>query len=679
MARNSTITVTLKGDNKHLRKAFDGADDRAAQFGRNIGRIAAQASAAIALVTVALGAAAVKQASDLQESANAVAVTFGKEADDIAKLAESAAQGVGLSASEFNGFAVQFSAFAANIAGAGGDVSDVIDDIATRAADFASVMNLDVAEAAQIFQSGLAGETEPLRKFGIDLSAAAVAAYAVANGIADSAGEMTEAQKVQARFGLLMKQTNKTAGDFANTSGSLANQQRILGATVKDLGAKVGASLLPALEKLATLVAERVVPFLERNLPSAIDAVKRAIDASLPTLTAIYEGFRTLVDFFRSNQPAMIGLIAAITVGLAAWAVSAGLAAAATLLAIAPFIAAAAAIGVLVAGVVYAYQNFETFRQIVDTVRAWIVDTLWPAIQAVAQGIADEFAALAGWVKTHWSEIRETIEGVIKAVLVIIESTIAIIRAAWETWGNTLVSFISKRWEQIKTLIQAAIDIVRGIINTVTALIRGDWEGVWDGIKQTLSGVWDAIRVIVQAAIDNVKLILQLGWDAIGGYVSDTWDSITGTVGDGIDDIVGFVTGLPGRVAGALGNGFDSIWDNFKSVINRIIDAWNGLRIPGITIPGFDPPGPGRFPSFTTPSIGVPPIQRLHTGGIIQGREGREVPIMGLGGEGVFTQEQMAAMGGPSIGLQIIGDVRLDDIGVETVARRIEFSMLSAA
>ena len=39
------------------------------------------------------------------------------------------------------------------------------------------------SDALALFQSGLAGETEPLRKFGIDLSAAAVEAHAIATGI----------------------------------------------------------------------------------------------------------------------------------------------------------------------------------------------------------------------------------------------------------------------------------------------------------------------------------------------------------------------------------------------------------------------------------------------------------------------------------------------------------------
>lgn len=210
---------------------------------------------ATGILVAGLGAAG-KAASDLNESVNAVAVTYGANAEGILKLGENAATAVGLSSSAFNGLAVQFSAFATTIAGKGGNVVKTIDDLTHRAADFASVMNIDVNEAARLFQSGLAGETEPLRKFGLDLSAAAVEAHAVAAGINDGTHELTEAEKVQSRYSLLMEQTAKTQGDFANTSDSAANAQRIATAELTNAAAQIGASVLPAFASLVGGVAD---------------------------------------------------------------------------------------------------------------------------------------------------------------------------------------------------------------------------------------------------------------------------------------------------------------------------------------------------------------------------------------------------------------------------------------
>lgn len=204
---------------------------------------------AAAIGGVAAGALkAIDYASDLNESINAINVTYGQNADAVLAIGENAAKSFGLAKSEFNGFAVQYSSFVKQVAaGSGQSEATVLDDLVTRVSDFASVMNLQVPEAAAIFQSALSGETEPIRRFGKDLSAAAVEQYALRTGLIETKAELTEAIKVQARYGLLMEQTNDTAGDFTNTSGELANSQRILAAEAKDLAADIGSDLAPAL------------------------------------------------------------------------------------------------------------------------------------------------------------------------------------------------------------------------------------------------------------------------------------------------------------------------------------------------------------------------------------------------------------------------------------------------
>lgn len=249
----------------------------------------------------------VELASNLQESGNAVRVSYGEIAGEIERLGETAAKRLGLSRGAFNDLAVRFSNFAGTIAGEGGDVVGVIDDLTTRGADFASVYNLEVADALTLFQSGLAGETEPLRRYGIDLSAAAVEAFALANGIGDGTGALTEAEKVQARYGLLLESTNQTAGDFANTSDSLANAQRIANAQLEDAQANVGEALLPAFEKFTDFMLTDGVPLVEKLVDAFIDTA--------PAIATVTEKGLELLDFFLSNVSFVISFFDAIEDG----------------------------------------------------------------------------------------------------------------------------------------------------------------------------------------------------------------------------------------------------------------------------------------------------------------------------------------------------------------------------
>ncbi len=261
----------LRKVNGEIEKNTTGATSKLDQFSKTATKagmimVSAAGAAGIGLAKLAQGA------SNLAESVNAVQVTFGDAADGILELGSAAAETVGLSKAEFNGLAVQFSSFAKTVAGDGGNVIGTMDTLTTRVADFASVMNLDVPEAARIFQSALAGETEPIKKFGIDLSAASVAAFAVAEGISESASSMTEAEKVQARYGLLMEQTSQTAGDFANTSDGLANQQRILSAQFKNLTDGIGTGVLPMLTEVVS-AANRVVGAFSSLSPETQGAI----------------------------------------------------------------------------------------------------------------------------------------------------------------------------------------------------------------------------------------------------------------------------------------------------------------------------------------------------------------------------------------------------------------------
>lgn len=198
----------------------------------------------------------IRAASDLNESINAVKVVFGEASDGIMEIGERSADSFGMSQSSFNEFAVRFSAFAKNIAEEDGrSIIDVVDEMSQRVADFASVHNLSLEEAQQVASSTLAGETEVFRRFGGDVSAAAVQQKALEMGLGDTTGALSEQEKQLVRYKLFMEQTNKTAGDFKNTQDELANATRTANARMEDAKAKIGDALLPVIADVTSAFA----------------------------------------------------------------------------------------------------------------------------------------------------------------------------------------------------------------------------------------------------------------------------------------------------------------------------------------------------------------------------------------------------------------------------------------
>lgn len=242
------IEKEFKDAGNAAEKAAKGVGDEFKKLGSIIG------GAALTKAVTSFAKSAINEASNLNESVNAVQVSFGELSDQLFEFGKTAAEAVGLSRSEFNTFAVRFSGFTKVLATETKSAADFTIELTKRIADFASVNNLALEEAALVFGSTLAGETEPIRRFGKDMSAAAIEAYALASGLIASKDEMTAAIKVQATYAKLMEDTNEVAGDFVNTSDGFANRQRVLTANFKDMQGELGQALIPAMEGLLAVI-----------------------------------------------------------------------------------------------------------------------------------------------------------------------------------------------------------------------------------------------------------------------------------------------------------------------------------------------------------------------------------------------------------------------------------------
>lgn len=116
--------------------------------------------------------------------------------------------------------------------------------------DISSFANLPVEEAFTKVQSGIAGELEPLRRLGYDLSVARLQQEALNLGIQDNVSYMTQAEKAQLRYLAIMRQLPWVQGDMARTLIAPANQLRILQASFVQAARSVGNVFIPALNAL---------------------------------------------------------------------------------------------------------------------------------------------------------------------------------------------------------------------------------------------------------------------------------------------------------------------------------------------------------------------------------------------------------------------------------------------
>jgi hypothetical protein len=248
MARNNKVVVKFLADVDGLRKGVDQTNQKLNGFAKSLKLLGVTLAAAFSVDAVAnFTKEAIAAASDLEESYSKVGAVFKENADEVKNWAKTSVTQFGLSqqaALEAAGtFGNLFTAFGV----AADDAAKMSISLTELATDLASFNNSSVQEAVTALRSGLSGETEPLKRFGVALSQAAIEAEALALGLINSGDALDQASKTQAIYSLVMKQTANAQGDFLRTQDGLANTTRTLEAAIEDAKATIGTGFLDAI------------------------------------------------------------------------------------------------------------------------------------------------------------------------------------------------------------------------------------------------------------------------------------------------------------------------------------------------------------------------------------------------------------------------------------------------
>ena len=507
-------TVSVQGK---MEKALDGgpADRLTGKVGNATKALGAMAATGASVKVAGVLNQAANAASDLGEAQNATNVAFGAGAAEIDAFAKGAIESVGLAEVTVRNLAVSFGAMF-NAAGIdANEAAGMTTALVKRAVDVGSVFNAAGKEVTEAFGAAIRGEAEPARRFGVFLNAAAIEAEALSSGIVEAAVDttklkdsqikaedatrkyalalkehgagsmearkaavdmeqaqagvtkalegskpvLTDADKMQAAYNIILRQTEVAAGDYAKTADSKANADRRAKEASIEASAALGQSLAPMMAKVSALAADVMGAF--EKLPGPVQTVV----AGLLMLGVVAGPIGSLVALMGPLTAGLFGSAAASgTAGAAAGASSGGFMAmaAAAWAAVAPFLPIILAVGALIAIGVLLWKNWDKVKEVAGAVWGWLKGF----IGGVADAIGNKWLYLLGPIGAiiiHWETLK---------------------KVAGAVWGWI--------WDKIEAF--AAFH------ERAMAAIARFGSGIWDGMKEGFKAAWNFIARTLNGA-----------------------------------------------------------------------------------------------------------------------------------------------------------------------------------
>lgn len=245
------VTVNILGDARNLSQALNKGESGVAAFGKKAEQIGRSMTTYVTLPLVAAGAAGIKWAGEMEDSAALSEEVFRGNAKAMKDWSTNSAREFGIAQKDALEYSNQFGLALQNI----GKMSEsesakVSQTLVELSADLASAFGTSNEEAFDALRAALTGEYEQLKKFGVVVNETALKQEYFKLTGEKVTGVLSAQQKQQAALSLVMQGTSKVQGDFSRNIDGTTNSLKVAQASAVDFATKAGTTLLPAFNTL---------------------------------------------------------------------------------------------------------------------------------------------------------------------------------------------------------------------------------------------------------------------------------------------------------------------------------------------------------------------------------------------------------------------------------------------
>ena len=246
----NTLEIFINGNSKDLEAALSSAEKKLSAFGKQMKDIGQSMSLRLSAPLALIGGAAIKMATDFNESLNKVDVAFKGSSAEVQAFAKNTLKSFGIAEGTALDMAALFGDMATSMGLSTSESAKLSTSLVGLAGDLSSFKNMNIAEVTTALNGIFTGETESLKRLGVVMTEDNLKSYALANGIKKLYSEMTQGEKVMLRYQYVTDATANAHGDFERTGGGAANQMRMLQEGLKELGNEFGQVMLPTVVKV---------------------------------------------------------------------------------------------------------------------------------------------------------------------------------------------------------------------------------------------------------------------------------------------------------------------------------------------------------------------------------------------------------------------------------------------
>ncbi len=263
MATVAKLNVQIGAELGGLQKSLKNASASLQSFGKKASEIGQSMSTRLTLPIVGGFAFAVKAASDAEETFSKFATVFRDVGSEAEASFQTLRKEYGLSATASKALLSGTGDLLTGFGFAQSESLRLSTEVQKLAVDLASFTNFagGAEGASSALTKALLGERESVKALGISILEEDVKKQMAIN-TAKGLTFATERQaKAQATLDIAMAQSQNAIGDYARTSGSFANQFRLLQSNVSDLATEFGTILLPVAQKILSFTKKLVDGF----------------------------------------------------------------------------------------------------------------------------------------------------------------------------------------------------------------------------------------------------------------------------------------------------------------------------------------------------------------------------------------------------------------------------------